>query len=44
MVENQETPKAQPTTNNAPESSKETIEDTKQQLAEAYLNFLDKQK
>ena len=44
MVENQETPQTPPSHNSTPESSTETIEDTKQQLAEAYLNFLDKQK
>lgn len=44
MVDDNETPKTEPSVTDESESWTETIEDTKQQLAEAYLNFLDKQK
>ena len=44
MVDNNEIPETTPSAPATSESWTETIEDTKQQLAEAYLNFLDKQK
>ena len=42
--DDKEKPQTKQWDDSTPESWTETIEDTKQQLAEAYLNFLDKQK
>jgi hypothetical protein len=44
MTNELETPTPETSDETTPESSETTIEDTKTELAEMYLNFLDKQK